>query len=71
MPASYSRYIARFATAAAVSISLTYGSDFASAADAWGSFRGPEGNGVAAGKHPEAWSMDSNLAVFNLAVCHD
>ncbi len=62
MSASYSRYIARFATAAAVSISLSYGSDFASAADAWGSFRGPEGNGVAAGKHPEAWSMDSNLA---------
>ncbi len=62
MSASYSRYIARFATAAAVSISLSYGSDFASAADAWGSFRGPEGNGVAAGKHPEAWSMDRNLA---------
>jgi outer membrane protein assembly factor BamB len=37
----------------------------ATAADlsvSWGSFRGPEGNGVSLEKHPEAWSMDSNLA---------
>ena len=34
-------------------------SDFASS---WGSFRGPEGNGVSTVKHPSAWGMTENLA---------
>jgi outer membrane protein assembly factor BamB len=34
----------------------------ADAGNSWGSFRGPEGNGVSTEKHPEAWSMESNLA---------
>lgn len=39
--------------------SLTHAAD---ANDAWASFRGPEGNGVAGEGHPENWSMDDNLA---------
>ena len=36
--------------------------DAADPSQSWGSFRGPEGNGVSSEKHPEAWGMDSNLA---------
>lgn len=51
-------------TAAVIAMSLTHSSTVLAveSADSWSSFRGPEGNGVAVGGHPETWSMDSNLA---------
>ncbi len=62
MPIYYPRFFAPFALIATLGLTLPQAAHGADTVDAWGSFRGPEGNGVATGKLPTAWSMDSNLA---------
>ncbi len=62
MPASYFRQAALFSMLT-VPFCSHYATLFAAdVVESWGSFRGPEGNGVASGTHPDAWSMERNLA---------
>lgn len=62
MPNTYTRQATLLFTSVTIGLTLAVAANGADAIDSWGSFRGPEGNGVASGNHPEAWSMDSNLA---------
>ena len=59
---SYLRQTTLLSTAGTIGFALIMVANGADAIDSWGSFRGPEGNGLATGKHPEVWSMDRNLA---------
>ena len=62
MPGPHLRHLALLVTVAVTCAPHITTLRAADVSYSWGSFRGPEGNGVASGSHPNSWSMNSNLA---------